>query len=82
MFAILQVPKAWSLIVLCEVGMVEKEIDSVPWVLSFKGSTDQFTIQRWGGGEEYRIERFEFAGAEDTVWDAANDAVFEIRRVG
>lgn len=62
--------------------MVEKEIDSVHWVLSFKGSTDQFAIQSWGGGEDYRIEWFEFADGEDTVWDAANEAVFELRRVG
>lgn len=51
-------------------------------VLSINGSTDQLTLENWGGGDEYRIERFEFADAVHTVWDAANDAVFEVRRVG
>jgi hypothetical protein len=35
-----------------------------------------------GRGEEYRIERFEFADGEDTVWDTANEEGFELRRMG
>ncbi|MBI5786871.1 MAG: putative Ig domain-containing protein [Rhodocyclales bacterium] len=35
-------------------------------VLSFSGSTDTLTLQNWGGGDIYRIERFEFA--DGTVW--------------
>ncbi|WP_031435808.1 calcium-binding protein [Methylobacter tundripaludum] len=37
-------------------------------VLGINGTTDQLTIQGWGYGNDYRIERVEFA--EGTVWDA------------
>jgi Ca2+-binding RTX toxin-like protein len=37
-------------------------------VLSINGMTDQLTIQGWGYGNDYRIERVEFA--DGTVWDA------------
>ncbi|PPK76523.1 Ca2+-binding RTX toxin-like protein [Methylobacter tundripaludum] len=37
-------------------------------VLSINGTTDQLTIQGWGYGNDYRIERMEFA--DGTVWDA------------
>jgi len=37
-------------------------------VLSINGTTDQLTIQGWGYGNDYRIERVEFA--DGTVWDA------------
>ncbi|MDI1278941.1 calcium-binding protein, partial [Methylobacter sp.] len=38
-------------------------------VLSINGTTDQLKIQNWGYGNDYRIERVEFA--DGTVWDAA-----------
>ncbi|MDD2893857.1 MAG: calcium-binding protein, partial [Halothiobacillaceae bacterium] len=39
-------------------------------VLSVTGTTDQVTIQNWGYGENYRIERVEFA--DGTVWGVAD----------
>jgi Ca2+-binding RTX toxin-like protein len=38
-------------------------------VLSINGTTDQLTLQNWGGGDAYRIERFEFA--DGNSWDTA-----------
>jgi Ca2+-binding RTX toxin-like protein len=49
-------------------------------VLSINGSNEQVLIQNWGGGSIYHIERIEFA--DGSAWDAANDAVFEMHRVG
>jgi len=37
-------------------------------VLGIAGTTDQITIQKWGWGEAWRIERFVFA--DGTIWDA------------
>lgn len=48
----------------------------------FQGQHRPVHHPEMGRGEEYRIERFEFADAEDTVWDAANNAAFEVRKVG
>ncbi len=38
-------------------------------VLGINGTTDQLTVQYWGNGNTYRIERVEFA--DGTSWDAA-----------
>ena len=38
-------------------------------VIGINGTTDQLTIRNWGVGNDYRIERVEFA--DGTVWDAA-----------
>jgi Ca2+-binding RTX toxin-like protein len=38
-------------------------------VLGINGTSDQLTIQNWGYGDAYRIERVEFA--DGTAWDAA-----------
>jgi len=38
-------------------------------VLGISGTTDQLKIQYWGYGNDYRIERVEFA--DGTFWDAA-----------
>lgn len=48
----------------------------------FQGQHQPIRHPKMGRGEEYRIERFEFADAEDTVWDAANEEGFELRRMG
>ncbi|MBI1886778.1 MAG: hypothetical protein HYS19_00125 [Nitrosomonadales bacterium] len=37
--------------------------------LGINGTTDQVTIQSWGAGNDYRIERVEFA--DGAAWDAA-----------
>ncbi|OFZ68762.1 MAG: hypothetical protein A2V79_10845 [Betaproteobacteria bacterium RBG_16_56_24] len=38
-------------------------------VLSINGTNDRLTVQSWGFGDTYRIERVEFA--DGTAWDAA-----------
>ena len=43
-------------------------------VLSVSGTTDRLTIQGWGYGNDYRIERAEFV--DGTVWDAAQLQTF------
>jgi Ca2+-binding RTX toxin-like protein len=43
-------------------------------VLSINGTTDQLAIQNWGYGNDYRIDRVEFA--DGTVWDAAQLQTF------
>lgn len=51
--------------------------DGYDLVLGVGGGNDRVTLLNFGGGADYRTERVEFAGG--AVWDAENDAVFEVR---